>query len=78
MMRVKVKAYAELQRYNPEKGEEFIVELAEGVSIKKLIQLLEVPDYRVMLVLKNGRKAAEDDLLAEGDAVHLYPVVGGG
>lgn len=78
MIRVKVKTYAELQKYNPEKGEEFTVQLEEGSSLKRLMEFLGVPDHRVMLVFKNGRKAAEDDILAEGDAVHLYPVVGGG
>ncbi len=78
MIRVKVKTYAELQRYNPQRGEEFVVVLEEGSGIKRLMKYLEIPDHRVMLILKNGRRAMEDDLLAEGDPVHLYPVVGGG
>jgi len=78
MIRVKVKTYAELQRYNPQRGEEFVVLLEEGSSLKRLLESLEIPDHGVMLVLKNGRKASEEDLLADGDAVVLYPVVGGG
>jgi len=78
MIRVKVKTYAELQKYNPQKGEEFVLQMEEGSTLKNLMEILGVPDHRVMLVLKNGRKAAEGDLLAEGDAIHLYPVVGGG
>lgn len=78
MIRVKVKAYAELQRYNPEKGEEFIIEMEEGSRVKNLMHLLKLPDHLVMFILKNERKANEDDALADGDAVFFYPVIGGG
>ena len=78
MIQVRVKTYAELQRYNPQRGEEFVVVLEEGSGIKRLMEFLEIPDHRVMLILKNGRKAAEEDSLADGDAVALLPVVGGG
>jgi len=75
---VKVKTYAELLRFNPRDGEEFIMELKEGASVKTLIEVLNLPVHQVMLVLKNGHKAEEDDILVDGDAVTLYPVVGGG
>ena len=78
MMRVKVKPYADLQRYNPEKGEEFFVEIKEGSSVKDLMQFLGLPDHRVMVILKNDRKANEADPLADGDAVSFLPLVGGG
>jgi len=78
MIRVKVKAYADLQRYNPEKGEEFIVEIKDGSNIKNLMESLGLPDYRVMLILKNERIVKEEDLLADGDRISFLPVVGGG
>jgi molybdopterin converting factor small subunit len=77
-MRVKVKAYADLQRYNPQKGEEFIVEIKDGSNIKNLMESLGLPDYRVMLILKNERMAKGEDLLADGDRVSFLPVIGGG
>jgi len=77
-MRVKVKAYADLQKYNPDKGEEFTVEIKEGASVKDLMQLLRLPEHRVMVVLKNERIGKEEDLLADGDAISFLPVVGGG
>ena len=77
-MRVKVKAYADLQKYNPEKGQEFFVEVKEGSNVKNLMQLLRLPEHRVMLVLKNERTVKEEDLLADGDAISFLPVVGGG
>jgi molybdopterin converting factor small subunit len=77
-MRVKVKAYADLQRYNPKKGEEFIIEIKDGSNIKNLMESLGLPDYRVMLILRNERIVKEEDLLADGDAISFLPVVGGG
>jgi molybdopterin converting factor small subunit len=68
----------DLQRYNPQKGEEFIVEIKDGSNIKNLMESLGLPDYRVMLILKNERIGKEEDLLADGDAISFLPVVGGG
>ncbi|NWF93105.1 MAG: MoaD/ThiS family protein [Syntrophaceae bacterium] len=77
-MRVKVKVYVDLQRYNPDKGEEFTVEIKEGSRVKDLMQLLQLPEHRVMLILKNERIGKEEDLLVDGDAISFLPVVGGG
>jgi len=78
MIQLKIKAYAELQGYNPEKGEEFSFEVKEGSSVKNLMDSLRIPNHRVMLILRNGQKANEEYLLAEGDSVFFYPVIGGG
>jgi hypothetical protein len=45
MVRVKVKAYGDLQGYNPQKGEEFIVEIKGGSDIKNLMESLGLPDF---------------------------------
>ena len=78
MIHVRVKAYAELQGYNPEKGEEFTQEVREGSTIKRLMESLRLPEHRVMLILKNEKKAKEEDSLSDGDSVFFYPVIGGG
>lgn len=78
MIRVKVNTYAELRRYGLQGREEFIVDLAEGARVRDLMESLEVPEHRVMLILKNGKKSTEEDPLSEGDAVVFFPVIGGG
>jgi len=78
MIRVKVKTYAELQKYGPKGKEEFVVDLTEGARVRDLMEFLKIPEHRVMLVLKNGKKATEEDPLSDGDAVFFYPVIGGG
>ena len=77
-MRIKVKTYAELQQYNPQKGEEFTAQIKEGSTIRSLMELLGMPEHRVMFILRNGQKAKETERLADGDQVFFYPVIGGG
>lgn len=78
MIQVRIKAYAELQGYNPGKGEDFFWEIQERSTIRDLMKALRLPEHRVMLILKNEKKAKEEDPLSEGDAVFFYPVIGGG
>ena len=78
MIRIKVKTYAELQQYNPQKGEEFTAQIKEGSTIRSLMELLGMPEHRVMFILRNGQKAKETECLADGDEVFFYPVIGGG
>lgn len=77
-MRVRVKIYAELQQYNPHQGEEFLLEIQEGSTIRSLMERLGMPEHRVMFILRNGQKAKETDRLKDGDEVFFYPVIGGG
>lgn len=77
-MRITVKTCAELQQYSPQKGEAFTAEIPEGSTIRSLMESLEMPEHRVMLILHNGKKAKETERLADGDQVFFYPVIGGG
>ena len=78
IIRVKVRAYADLQGYLLEKKEELVIELKGGSIIRDLMEFLKLPQHRVMLILKNEKKAKEEELLCDGDSVYFYPVIGGG
>lgn len=53
------------------------IELTDGASVADVIGLLGLPDQpRVVFV--NGRHAAEDRLLADGDRLAIFPPVAGG
>jgi molybdopterin converting factor small subunit len=78
MIRIKIKVYAELQAYLPGKQEESIMQIREGSKVRDLMESLKMPEHRVMLILRNGKKAKEEDPLSDGDAVFFYPVIGGG
>jgi molybdopterin synthase sulfur carrier subunit len=77
-MRVRVKTYAELQQYSPHKGEAFALEIPEGSTIRSLMERLEMPEHRVMFILRNGKKVKETERLKDGDEVFFYPIIGGG
>ncbi|MGB9700550.1 MAG: MoaD/ThiS family protein [Thermodesulfobacteriota bacterium] len=78
MMEVKVKLYGELEKYGPNQKEKFSVQLPPGTQIKELMDYLKIPAHQVMLIIKNGIKAKEDDLLKNGDDIIFLPIVGGG
>ena len=78
MIRIKIKVYAELQAYLPGKQEESVIQIREGARVRDLMESLKMPEHRVMLILKNGKKAKEEDRLSDGDSVFFYPVIGGG
>lgn len=78
MLEVKVKLYGELEKYSPNHKEKFSIQLPPGTLIKELMDHLKIPAHQVMLIIKNGIKAKEDDLLKNGDDVIFLPIVGGG
>ena len=78
MIRIKIKIYAGPQAYLPGKQEESIMQIREGSRVRDLMESLKMPEHRVMLILKNEKKAKEEDPLSDGDAVFFYPVIGGG
>jgi len=78
MIQVKVKTYAELQKYSPQKGEDFSAQIQEGSTIQGLLESLGIPEHSVMVILRNGQKVKETERLADGDEVFFYPVIGGG
>lgn len=78
MIEVKVKLYGELEKYSPNQNEKFSVQLPDGACLKELLDFLKIPAHQVMLIIKNGIKAKEEDFLKSGDDIALLPIVGGG
>lgn len=78
MIEVKIKLYGELEKYSPNRKEKFSVQLPDGTCLKELMDSLKIPAHQVMLIIKNGIKAKEEDFLKNGDDIILLPIVGGG
>jgi len=84
VIRVEVRLYATLRKYQPEgknsePGEALVRELAEGTTVQKLLKNeLRVPSGEVKTVFVNGRSRGFDHVLADGDRVGIFPPVGGG
>jgi len=84
VIRVEVRLYATLRKYQPEgnnsePGEALVRELAEGTTVQKLLKNeLRVPPGEVKTVFVNGVSRRFDHVLADGDRVGIFPPVGGG
>lgn len=78
MIEVTVKLYAELGKYSPNQNDKFSVHLPDGSRLKELTDFLKIPAHQVMVIIKNGIKAKEEDSLKNGDEVIFLPIVGGG
>ncbi|NPV09374.1 MAG: hypothetical protein HPY83_15620 [Anaerolineae bacterium] len=49
-----------------------------GTRIRDLIDMLGLPQGEVSIVSRYGALASKDDVLRDGDAIGLYPPIGGG
>ena len=54
------------------------IEVGEGKTTEQVLTELGVNSDLVAMVLINGRQAAKDTPLRDGDVVKLIPFVGGG
>ncbi len=54
------------------------LDLPEGTTVLDVLGRLGIPADDVAILLVNGRDAAADRRLREGDAVSLFPLVAGG
>jgi molybdopterin converting factor small subunit len=79
-MQVKVQLFATLRDYSPDgaKNEPFIVELAEGDTLRSLLDRLQLPEKMPKILLVNGAHRKEPDELHEGDSVSIFPPLAGG
>jgi molybdopterin converting factor small subunit len=80
MIAVQVKLFATLRQRYPHLGigEPMPVELPEGTTTAQLLARLKIPDGQVKIVFVNHVIRGRDHVLADGDAVGIFPPVGGG
>lgn len=74
-MQVKVRLFATL-RNNREK--EMMMDLAEGITVRHIVERLSIPEKEAAIILINGRGARLDQALADNDTLSIFPPVGGG
>ena len=79
-MKVKVRFYATLSRYNPEgKGDNpFTVEVKADSTVSDLLDQLEVPKGEVKQVFIRHKARQLDYQLQDGEQVAVFPPVAGG
>ena len=77
-MQVHVDTYANLRQYAPAGRGSFDLTLDAGDTVKSVIEALGIPRAVKMVLLVNGRRAAEDTRLETADRITLFPPIEGG
>jgi molybdopterin synthase sulfur carrier subunit len=79
-MEIEVRLFATLQEYIP-KGEmkhTFKLTVEEGAKIEDVLTRLKIPEKMPKILLVNGKYAPMDSVLLTGDALSIFPPLGGG
>ena len=78
-MKIELRLYASLSRYMPErwKGSP-VVDIPEGMTVKELLETMEVPFGTVKTIFINGLHASGDAVLHDSDRVGVFQPVAGG
>ncbi|MCU0595067.1 MAG: Mut7-C ubiquitin/RNAse domain-containing protein [Desulfobacterota bacterium] len=76
MGKVLIRFYEELNEFLPadRRKRDLEIPLKRRKGVRELIETLGVPTAQVDLLLINGRSAALDDVVREGDRISVYPV----
>ena len=77
-MKITVSLFATLRRYAPGDDHVFDLPVAPGATLQQVVQELGIPDALHRITLVNGRHGKPDQVLADGDAVTLFPPITGG
>ncbi|WP_027370473.1 MoaD/ThiS family protein [Desulfovermiculus halophilus] len=75
-MKIQIRCYATLARYQPSSGEELQVQ--PGVTGTDVAARLGIGLEEIKVAFVNGRHAPLETELQDGDRVALFPAVGGG
>ena len=79
-MKIEVRLFATLAAYLPDEsdGRSVTLEVARGGTVGDLVQLLGIPDDMPFIAMIDGRDAALDRPLGDGDVLSLFPPLAGG
>jgi molybdopterin synthase sulfur carrier subunit len=73
---IQLKLFATLHEFEPPASEHYSIE--QGMSIRELLEQLELPPEKARLIFINGIKADLTATLKGGERVGIFPPVGGG
>jgi molybdopterin synthase sulfur carrier subunit len=73
---IELKLFATLQAFAP--GETGHYPIEPGMTVRKLLQQLNIPEEKARLIFIDGVKAGLSAALNGGERVGIFPPVGGG
>jgi len=79
-VKLELHLYASFRSFLPEKsvGNSCFVEVADGTTVKELLEQLKIPPEAPKVIFLNGIHAKGDEVLKDGDRVGAFPPVAGG
>ena len=79
-MKIEVRLFATLAAYLPDEsdGRSAALEVADGGTVADAIRLLRIPEDMPFIAMIDGRDAALDRPLGDGDVLSLFPPLAGG
>jgi len=78
-MKVQVKLFAMLRKYAPDASiHKYGLELAQGTTIRQVLEQLGVPEPEVAFVFVNSKRQKLDEPLTDGDELGIFPPIAGG
>ena len=79
-MKIEVRLFATLATYLPEESDGWsaTLEVPDGGTVTDVVRSLGIPDEMPFVTMINGRDAALDQPLADGDVLSLFPPLAGG
>jgi molybdopterin converting factor small subunit len=79
-MEIKLRFFGDLRKYLPGLGigEEHILEVESGATIKDVLLMFEIPLERVKIILVEGRAQSLDYILNKSERVSIFPPIAGG
>jgi len=80
LMLVEVRVFSGLEKFLPSQcfGEPFPVDLPNRSTIKDLLCKLGIPEDQVFTILVDGKHQKLDYTARDGEAIAIFPPVGGG
>jgi molybdopterin converting factor small subunit len=73
---IQLKLFATLQEFTPPTADNYKID--PGLSIRELLEQIEMPREKAKLIFINGVKAELTSKLEGGERVGIFPPVGGG
>lgn len=75
-MKVKVSLYGEFKK--AARSPNLSLDIKEGTTVRGLAEKLKLPDTVYMMTLVNGFRVNGQQVLKDGDEIHIFQPVGGG
>lgn len=73
---ITINLFATLKKFTPVSSDSYSIK--PGITVKKLLEELSVPEDEVRLVFIDGVKHDLGSILKGGERVGIFPAVGGG